>query len=124
MISNKKIGASFESKALEYLKNKGFWATFLNAGRNGQPCDVVALKVIKTKTIGCLIDIKHCNSNYFRFSRIEMNQRDAFNYATKMGINCYFLIWFDLLNSWKWLDFETVKELEENGIHSWKSSAN
>ena len=124
MISNKKLGTLYESKALEYLKSKGFWATFLNAGRNGQPCDVIAIKVKDTTTIAYLIDIKHCNNNCFRFDRIELNQRDAFTYATKMGINCYFLIWFDLLNSWKWLDFETVKELEETGIHSWKSSAN
>ena len=120
MISNKKLGTNFENKALEYLKNKGFWATFLNAGRSGQPCDIVAIK----KTNAYLIDIKHCSNNYFRFSRVEANQRDAFNYATKMGIPCYFLIWFDLLNSWKWLDFETVKELEENGIHGWKSNQN
>ena len=120
---NEKLGKEYEQKALSYLKEKGYWATFLNPGKNGQPCDIVAIDALSLEKSACLIDVKHCIDS-FDFYRIEPNQRMAFNYANYFNIPCYFLLWVAVEAKFYWLDFQDVLKGEKNGIHSWKPNRN
>ena len=82
MANVKKIGNKCESLLLDILKKKNYWCHLFASKDSGQPCDVIALKGDKHY----LIDVKHCDTNVFYFSRIESNQHNCFRYAIECDI--------------------------------------
>jgi len=73
-MSNKKLGSDFEQEVCEILANKGYWAMKIPDDKNGQPFDIIAGKDNQIFAIEC----KTCDSRFFNISRIEVNQRYAF----------------------------------------------
>ncbi len=112
---NKKIGNQYESIFINVLRNKGFWCHLFSYNKNGQPCDIVAIK----NDIPYLIDVKHCEEEVFNFSKIQPNQITCFEYASLCGVTkTGFAIWFTCRNKWLFLPYEEVKRLKENGEKS------
>lgn len=104
MVNRKKIGNEYESGLALLLKSKGYWCHLFSYNKNGQPCDVIAIK----KDRAFLIDAKHSVSDRFSLARIEPNQRTCFRYAKNVcGVdNCGFAIWFESIGKFKWLPYE------------------
>ena len=69
-MSNKKSGTTFEREFCKLAAEKGFWATMLYPGPEGQPADIILAK----NNIAVLVDCKDCKNNRFPLSRIEENQ--------------------------------------------------
>ena len=57
MVTNRKLGNSFEQALCELLFEKGFWVHNLAQNQAGQPADIIA--VINSKPY--LIDAKVCS---------------------------------------------------------------
>lgn len=70
MVTNKKLGNTFEAELCEILFKHGFWSHNLAQNAAGQPADVIA---VKHKT-PYLIDCKVCSRGKFPLSRVEENQ--------------------------------------------------
>lgn len=114
-MTTKKVGNKSERDFVELMANKGWWCHLFAYNVNGQPCDVIALKDDRA----LLIDVKHCENDRFDFRRIESNQRNCFEMASKKGIkNCGFAIYFENQKSWRWLPFNDVTNLESWGYKS------
>ena len=111
---NKKIGNKCEQELGRILQFKGYWCHILEYNKNGQPCDVVAINGDKA----FLIDVKHCEKDYFVFSRIEANQKSCFEYAKSVcGVkNVGFAIYFESDNKFYWLPFEKTKNQVRNRV--------
>ena len=80
-------GREFEKYMVDWLSNKGFWVHRMAESNTGsQPFDIIALKDYKV----CAFDCKVISTKrpYFPFSRIEENQKRAFEklYACYRGI--------------------------------------
>lgn len=81
-MNNKQIGTSFEKEFCERLSRCGWWVHFMTPTKGGaQPCDVIACK----DGTPFLIDCKTCEDKVFRLSRLETNQRLAFERFIKTG---------------------------------------
>lgn len=81
-MNNKQIGTSFEKEFCECLSRCGWWVHFMTPTKGGaQPCDVIACK----DGTPFLIDCKTCEDKVFRLSRLETNQRLAFERFIKTG---------------------------------------
>lgn len=106
MNEQKKIGNKTEVKLCELLQQNGYWCHLLEYNKNGQPCDIVALRGNKS----FLIDVKHCDTDRFSFNRIEPNQRTCFEYARKeCGVHSVgFAIYFENVNKFYWLPYSLV----------------
>ena len=116
-MKQKKIGDSTERKCLEVLSKLGYWCHLFAYNKNGQPCDIVAMK----DNIGYLIDVKHCEGDRFDFKRIEPNQRSCFIYARSCGNKTLgLMIYFEKHNCFNYLPFWAVEEMERNGEKSYK----
>ena len=89
-MNSKKIGTQFEQEFCEYLAKHGWWAHFLSANSKGaQPFDIIAIKDDYVYAIDC----KTCSTERFPFSRIEDNQRLAFDKIAQAGnVICGFAI--------------------------------
>ena len=75
MTSNKKIGNDFEQEFCELLKEKGYWAHFITPDKRGaQPFDIIAVM----NGIAFAFDCKTCSTKWFTVSRMEENQKMAF----------------------------------------------
>jgi len=70
MVTNKKLGNTFETEFCELLYVRGFWVHNMAQNAAGQPADVIAAKNGKAY----LIDCKVCSSKGFPLSRVEENQ--------------------------------------------------
>lgn len=85
MISNKKIGSKFEKDFANFLSKKGYWVHFIEGASHtgAQPCDIIAIKKDFTE----LYDCKTLNnkSGLFPISRIEENQRLAYERIRECG---------------------------------------
>lgn len=73
LLSNKRMGNTFETEFCELLYAHGFWVHNLAQNAAGQPADVIA---VKNKT-AYLIDCKVCSCDRFPLSRVEENQHFA-----------------------------------------------
>ena len=114
-MKQKKIGNDTEKKALEILSGLGYWCHLFSYNSNGQPCDVVAIKNDRA----FLIDVKHCGEKRFDFKNIQPNQRTCFEYAEQCGnTGCGFLIYFEGYGVWRWLSYESLRELDSRGFKS------
>lgn len=75
--SNKKLGTDFEKAVCKRFQEKGYWVHFLSPDHRGaQPFDIIAVKdgfafAIECKTLSD-------SQKYFNISRIEENQKMAF----------------------------------------------
>ena len=100
--SPKTIGNAFEGKLLDFLRLKGYWCHLFSYNKNGQPCDVIAIRNDKSM----LLDVKHCDGDLFYTSRIEPNQHTCFKYASSFGNkNLGFAIWFESDQRFRYLPY-------------------
>ena len=90
MVTNKKLGNTFEAELCEMLFEHGFWAHNMAQKVEGQPADVIAAK---NKT-AYLIDCKVCSDNKFPLSRVEENQHNSMD------------LWRDSRNGEGWFAFK------------------
>ena len=77
-LNNKKLGNKFEKDFMDLLAKKGYWVTFLEGKANigSQPCDIIAIRRDNVELYDCKT---LANKNgLFPISRIEENQRLAF----------------------------------------------
>ena len=82
-LNNKKLGSKFEKDFMELLAKKGYWVTFLEGKANigSQPCDIIAIRRDNVELYDCKT---LANKNgLFPISRIEENQRLAFERLRK-----------------------------------------
>ena len=109
---NKSIGNKCEQALGKLLQSKGYWCHILEYNKNGQPCDIVAIK----GDVSMLIDVKHCDKDRFNFSRIEANQKACFEYASSVcGVkNVGFAVYFESDGKFYWLPFERTKNAVRN----------
>ena len=75
-MNNKQIGTAFERELCEILAKKGYWVHFITPdARGAQPFDIIAVRDGKVMAIDC----KTCVAKSFNISRLEDNQRMAFD---------------------------------------------
>lgn len=88
-MNNKRLGNEFEKEMAERLRKKGWWVTFMTPKQHigSQPCDLIAIKDDKP----VLIDCKTCKTKWFRISRIEENQWQAYKKFKQCGNGNYVL---------------------------------
>lgn len=110
---NKKIGNDYENMFLKKLQSNGWWCHLFAYNKNGQPCDVIAVK----DNIAWFIDVKHCEEKRFNFSNIQPNQLTCFEYANKCGNeHTGFAIYSTIYDKWLWLPYWLVKGTKEKSI--------
>lgn len=81
-MNNKKLGTEFENRMCDLLKDAGWWVHFIEPKPNGaQPFDIIAVKCGRAIALDC----KTSASNRFSISRLEENQRLAFDKWLKCG---------------------------------------
>ena len=90
-------GREFEKYMVDWLNEKGFWVHRMAESNTGsQPFDIIALKGYSVYAFDCkVISTKR---PYFPFSRIEENQKRAFEklYLRYAGnLLCGFVIYFE-----------------------------
>ena len=90
-------GREFEKYIVDWLSSKGFWVHRMAESNTGsQPFDIIAFKRYRVFALDCkVISTKR---PYFPFSRIEENQRLAFEklYLRYAGnLLCGFVIYFE-----------------------------
>ena len=113
----KKVGDNTEQNCLDLLQSKGYWCHLFSYNKNGQPCDIVAIK----KNEAYLIDVKHCDGDRFAFSRIEPNQRNCFEYNLTLGNgNLGFMIYYEKYGKFNYVSYTYIKSLELGGEKSIK----
>ena len=81
-MNNKKLGTDFEVDMCELMARSGFWVHFIEPNRAGaQPFDIVAARGGRAYAI----DAKTCAAGSFNISRLEDNQRMAFDLWLSCG---------------------------------------
>ena len=108
-------GREFEKYMVDWLNEKGFWVHRMAESNTGsQPFDIIAFKRYGVFALDCkVISTKR---PYFPFSRIEENQKRAFEklYLRYAGtLLCGFVIYFE--GSVYLLDYLIVKRWMEEG---------
>lgn len=74
-MNNKRLGTVFEREVVELLSQQGYWLHFITPNESGsQPFDVIASKDNEPMVLDC----KTSATKWFRFDRLEENQRLAF----------------------------------------------
>ena len=113
-MGNKSTGTQFERDFCKKLAENGWWVHFLTPnGRGAQPFDVLAIKDSSVVAVDC----KTCAGDLFPFSRIEDNQRLAFDALLwKTDAKCGFAILYN--DEVRWLEYSDVKMLERVGARS------
>ena len=75
-MNNKKKGTAFENEVCDLLKSKGYWVHFITPDKTGsQPFDIIAVKNNSAMAIDC----KTCVAKSFSMTRVEENQKYAFD---------------------------------------------
>lgn len=81
-MNNQKRGKDFEQRFVKYLQSIGCWVHFIQPSPDGsQPFDIIAGK----NNILSAFDCKTLDGNRFPLSRVEDNQRMAFQLLNKKG---------------------------------------
>lgn len=81
-MNNKRLGTAFEREVVDLLSQKGYWVHFITPdARGSQPFDIIASKD------GCpfVADCKTSSVKWFNISRLEENQKMAFDLWLKTG---------------------------------------
>lgn len=116
-MNNKKIGNQMEKKVAEYFAGEGYWVHRLQDNHNGQPFDMIAIRENKAYCMEC----KHCIGNVFNLSRLEFNQKNAFEKLSKNGSeNLYIAIQFGDDEYFYTMLYEFYKKLLKSGVTSVK----
>lgn len=85
-MNNKKLGIEWEKGMCDKLRAEGYWVHFITPdARGAQPFDIIAVKDGFAHAIECKTLL--ASEKYFRISRIEENQRLAFEKWLACG-NC------------------------------------
>lgn len=118
MISNKKIGMQFEKYMCEELSRRGWWAHFLTPSAGGsQPFDIIAIRGSHVMAIDC----KTCKSRWFSYSRIETNQRMAFDTlrakSDNRKVKCGFIVLHN--ENIVFIPYDKIIEDEKRGKYSY-----
>ena len=95
--NNQQRGKDLEKRFMEYLSRQGYWVHFMHPAPDGsQPFDIIACKGMKSGLANvCAFDCKTLEGDRFPLSRVEDNQRTAFQLLNRKGIhNTYFVIEF------------------------------
>lgn len=88
-MNNKEIGNSFEQEWCEWLYNKGHYVHFVEPKRNGtQPFDVWSIK----DGVFYAYDCKTLRGKRFTLSRVEENQKNAFDLLAEQQIMTTYVI--------------------------------
>lgn len=89
--NNQQRGKDLENRFLEWLSTNGYWAHFITPAPDGsQPFDIVAGKSGLIFAFDCKTLV---GETRFPLSRVEDNQRTAFQLMNKMGNgHTYFII--------------------------------
>ena len=112
---NRAIGSRYESVLIELLSKNGWWCHLFAYKPEGQPCDVVAIR----NNIGILLDVKHCSAKRFPFTDIRPNQKTCFSLAKQKGNKILgFAIFFEVEQTWRWLSYDKLVKMEEQGAKS------
>lgn len=103
----KKIGTEFEQELCKALASCGYWVHFLTPNAAGQqPFDIVAVRNGEALVIDC----KTCVQNSISFSRLEYNQRFAFELWLKRG-NSQPIVAVKHNNTIYWVGFTELKRV-------------
>lgn len=105
-MTNRKAGDAFEREFAQYLHNEGFWVHRLAQNAQGQPFDIIAVRL----GIATAVDCKDCENDVFPLSRIEQNQASAMKmwddcgngtgwFALRFTDNQVFMLSFTVLRS-------------------------
>lgn len=110
-MSNKSNGNHFEREMAKILSDRGYWVHRIQDNENGQPFDLIAVGSDGTIAIDC----KLCQGDSFKFSRIEDNQRLAFEKFNKCvgEEGSVFALKFNKYNSIAFLPYEVVLMAEK-----------
>lgn len=92
--NNQQIGKTFEQEWMDHLASKGMWVHFMHPAPDGsQPFDVISVDNSYGYTNVCAWDCKTESGKRFPLSRVEDNQRLAFEALNAHGAhNTYFVI--------------------------------
>lgn len=75
-MNNKVRGTQFEKEICKILADHGYWVHFMSPDNRGaQPFDIIAVR----HGFALAADCKTCKANIFSISRLEDNQRTAFD---------------------------------------------
>jgi len=111
-LSNKKIGNQVEKEFAQFMYQQGWWIHILAYNQNGQPFDAVMTR----GNITWFLDVKNETDDYFPLSRIEPNQRDAFEMLlSKKTDTCGLAIKMPDGNFYL-LPYKKIKQLEFIGV--------
>lgn len=106
-MNNKKLGTEFEKEFCDILSKNGWWVHFIQPNMAGaQPFDVIAVK----HDIPIAIDCKTCEDKIFPLSRLEENQKFAFDKWKKVK-NSYAYIAVKRKTMIYMIDYDELKEL-------------
>lgn len=84
VMNNKKLGTEFEKDVCKLLNAKGYWVHFIAPDNRGsQPFDIIAVKDNMATAIECKTLTER--KKYFDISRLEENQKLAFDKWMKCG---------------------------------------
>ena len=104
-MNNKKLGTAFEQEMVKILSENGYWVHFISPDNRGaQPFDIVAVK----NGIALAADCKTCEDHIFRISRLEENQKMAFEKWLACG-NIEPLIFVEYKNGIKVIKYTDLK---------------
>lgn len=112
MKSNKALGNEFENWLCEYGYKLGFFAHRLTQSSAGQPADILFAR----GNVPLFVDAKNCEGVRFPFSRVEMNQRNAFKMLNARGcIHTYFAFRFKVNDEYdyRYLSLKEICALEK-----------
>jgi Holliday junction resolvase len=81
-MNNKRLGTEFEREVVRLLSKQGYWVHFITPNESGsQPFDVIASKDNEPIVLDC----KTSATKNFSISRLEENQRLAFDLWYERG---------------------------------------
>ena len=90
---NQKIGKEFEQEWMDHLASRGMWVHFMQPAPDGsQPFDVIAIDDRYGVTTVYAYDCKTLSGNRFPLSRVEDNQRLAFESLNRKGVDKTFFV--------------------------------
>lgn len=83
-MNNKRLGTAFEREVVNLLSQNGYWVHFITPDASGsQPFDIIA----SMSDYPLVADCKTSATKWFSISRLEENQKMAFDLWLKKGNN-------------------------------------
>ena len=115
-MNNKKIGNSFEREWCKWLHSQGHFVHFVEPKKNGtQPFDVWSIQ----DGVFFAYDCKTVGGKRFALSRVEENQRNAFQLLWEQGISTTYIVIKNESGVYR-IPYLVAKRHIENGDNSLK----